>query len=310
MRSICASTRYAPAIEGVTPDDVSRAVDAALTGAVATQLPQATKTVGVRVRLPGALQLRQTALADLPIRAADGHVFPLHRVASLVPVTGQPEISRDNLQPMIAVTGRIEGRGIGAAVGDVQKVLVQPGMLGSGVRYELGGLYQQQQIAFAGLARVFAAALVAEFILLLFLYERLWLPVIIIGCSLLSTTAVFTALWITGVDLNITALMGMTMIIGIGTEMAIFYVSEYAELALHMEPRRALARSEPQPAASDHHDHTGRHPDADAAGAGDRPGLRHPAAARDLDHRRTAAAVPARAAGHAGAHRLHLADYG
>jgi multidrug efflux pump subunit AcrB len=227
-------------IEGVTPDDISRSVDAALTGVVATQLPQTTKTVGVRVRLPGALQMRQAALADLPIRASDGHVFPLHRVASLVPVTGQPEISRDNLQPMIAVTGRIEGRGIGAAVGDVQKALAQPGMLGSGVRYELGGLYQQQQIAFAGLARVFAAALVAEFILLLFLYERLWLPVIIIGCSLLSTTAVFTALWITGVDLNITALMGMTMIIGIGTEMAIFYVSEYAELAHEMEPRRAL----------------------------------------------------------------------
>jgi multidrug efflux pump subunit AcrB len=227
-------------IEGVTADDISRAVDAALTGVIATQLPQATKTVGVRVHLPGALQLRQTALANLPIRAADGHVFPLHRVAGLVPVTGQPEVSRDNLQPMIAVTGRIEGRGIGAAVGDVQKALAQPGMLGSGVRYELGGLYQQQQIAFAGLARVFAAALVAEFILLLFLYERLWLPIIIIGCSLLSTTAVFTALWITGVDLNITALMGMTMIIGIGTEMAIFYVSEYAELAHEMAPRRAL----------------------------------------------------------------------
>jgi multidrug efflux pump subunit AcrB len=227
-------------IEGVTPDDISRSVDAALTGVVATQLPQTTKTVGVRVHLLGALQLRQTALADLPIRASDGHVFPLHRVASLVPVTGQPEVSRDNLQPMIAVTGRIEGRGIGAAVGDVQKSLAQPGLLSSGVRYELGGLYQQQQIAFAGLARVFAAALVAEFILLLFLYERVWLPVIIIACSLLSTTAVFTALWITGLDLNITALMGMTMIIGIGTEMAIFYVSEYAELALEMESRGAL----------------------------------------------------------------------
>jgi multidrug efflux pump subunit AcrB len=227
-------------IEGITPDDVSRAVETALTGAVATQLPQTTKAVGVRVRLPDALRLRQAALAELPIRAADGHVFPLQRVASLVPVTGQPEISRDNLQPMIAVTGRIEGRGIGAAVADVQHVLDQPGELTAGVRYELGGLYQQQQIAFAGLTRVFAAALVAEFVLLLFLYERLWLPVIIIACSLLSTTAVFTALWLTGVALNITALMGMTMTIGIGTEMAIFYVSEYTELSQIMEPRRAL----------------------------------------------------------------------
>jgi multidrug efflux pump subunit AcrB len=227
-------------IEGVTPDDVSHAVDAALTGTVATQLPQPSKSVGVRVRLPNALQMRETALADLPIRAADGHLFPLHRVAQLAPVSGQPEISRENLQPMIAVTGRIEGRGMGAAISDVQRVLDQPGMLAPSIRYELGGLYQQQQIAFAGLARVFAAALIAEFILLLFLYERLWLPFIIIACSLLSTTAVFTALWLTGVDLNITALMGMTMIIGIGTEMAIFYVSEYIELSRELAPREAL----------------------------------------------------------------------
>jgi multidrug efflux pump subunit AcrB len=100
-------------------------------------------------------------------------------------------------------------------------------MIPLGVRYELGGLYQQQQIAFAGLAKVFAAALIAELILLVFLYERFWLPVIIIGTSLLSTTAVFTVLRMTGVELNITALMGMTMIIGISTEMAIFYVSEF-----------------------------------------------------------------------------------
>jgi multidrug efflux pump subunit AcrB len=227
-------------LEGVTPEEVTQAVNVALTGAVATELPQPTKTIGVRVVLPGALQLQQSDLAALPVRAADGRIFPLNRVARLVPETGQPQISRDNLQPMIAVTGRIEGRGISAAIPDVERVLNQPGMLAPGVRYELGGLYQQQQIAFAGLARVFAAALVAEFVLLLFLYERFWLPIIIIGCSLLSTTAVFTALWLTGVELNITALMGMTMIIGIGTEMAIFYVSEYSELAHTMEPRRAL----------------------------------------------------------------------
>ena len=227
-------------LEGMTPDQVTQALSTAISGAVATNLPQPTKFVGVRVRLPDALGLRQPDLAALPIRAPDGHLFPLSKVATLVPVTGQPEISRDNLQPMIAVTGRIQGRGMGAAVADVKTALAKPGMLDPGVRYELGGLYQQQQIAFAGLAKVFVAALAAEFILLLIIYRRMWLPVIIIGCSLLSTTAVFTALYLTKVELNITALMGMTMIIGIGTEMAIFFVSEYTEFVHRMPPREAL----------------------------------------------------------------------
>jgi multidrug efflux pump subunit AcrB len=227
-------------VEGVAPADIQIALNDALTGAIATSLPQATKAVDVRVRLPDAGTITQAGLADLPIRAIDGHIFPLSRVADITPVTGQPQISRENLEPMIAVTARIEGRGIGAAVGDVTVALDAPGVLTAGVRYEMGGLYQQQQIAFSGLTRVFGAALIAEFILLLILYRRFWLPIIIIGCSLLSTTAVFTALWLTGVELNITALMGMTMIIGIGTEMAIFYVSEFEELSRHMPPAQAI----------------------------------------------------------------------
>jgi multidrug efflux pump subunit AcrB len=225
--------------QGVTPADVQNAVDVALQGNVATTLALPTKAVDVRVRLPGATTITRDALARLPIRAADGHVLPLSRVADLVPITGQPQIARENLEPMVAVTGRIQGRGLGATIADVTRALARPGVLGPGVRYELGGLYQQQQIAFAGLIKVFLAALVAEFILLLVLYRRLLLPLVIIGCSLLSTTAVFTALWLTGVDLNITALMGMTMIIGIGTEMAIFYVSEFQELAHTMPPLQA-----------------------------------------------------------------------
>ena len=117
------------AMEGLTPDDVARAVETALTGTVATQVPQPTKSIGVRVRLPDALTIKITGLAALPIRAPDGHMVPLRRVADIVPLTGQAEISRDNLQPMVAVTGRIEGRGIGAAVADVQTALAKPGML-------------------------------------------------------------------------------------------------------------------------------------------------------------------------------------
>jgi multidrug efflux pump subunit AcrB len=227
-------------MEGVTPDQIVQTVNTALTGVVATYLPQDIKFEGVRVRLPDALSLQTSDLSQLPLRASDGHLFPLSRIATITPVTGQPQISRENLQPMIAVTGRIQGRGLGAAVGDVQNLLNAPGTLAPGISYVLGGLFQQQQIAFAGLARVFIAALMAEFILLLVLYRQFWLPIIIIGCSLLSTAAVFTALWLTNVELNVTALMGMTMIIGISTEMSIFFASEYRELLGHMLPRRAL----------------------------------------------------------------------
>ena len=228
------------AIEGVDAQFVSDALQSYLAGVVATQLPQTIKQVGVRVWLaPGKRQF-DDQLADLPIRAPDGHVFALGRVAQVSPAPGQVEITRENLQPMIPITARLQGVSLGAAVASVKVALDQPGMLPPGVRYQLGGLYAQQQIAFAGLTRVFIAALMAEFVLLLFLYERFWIPLIVLGAAALSTTAVFAGLWLTGIELNITAVMGMTMIIGIGTEMAIFLVSEYFDLTRTMPPREAL----------------------------------------------------------------------
>jgi CzcA family heavy metal efflux pump len=227
-------------LEGMTTQDISNQVNDYLEGNVATQLTQPLKTIGVRVSLHPTLRRRDQDVSRLPIRASDGHIFPLERVADITPEVGQPEIYRSNLQQMVAVTARIEKRDLVSTIADVQKKLAEPGMIPDGVHYELGGLYKQQQIAFAGLAKVFAGALIAELILLAFLYERFWLPIIIVGTSLLSTTAVFMILWATGVELNITALMGMTMIIGISTEMAIFYVSEYTELAHHMPAHEAL----------------------------------------------------------------------
>ena len=228
------------AIEGVDAAEVSAALSTYLDGTVATQLPEAVKQVGVRVWLPPGQRQYDDQLPDLPVRAPDGHVFALGRVASVSPAPGQAEIQRENLQQMVALTARLQGQSLGGAVAEVKQVLDRTGSLPPGVRYELGGLYAQQQIAFAGLTRVFAAALIMEFVLILFLYERFWLPVIVLGISALSTTAVFAALWLTGIELNITAIMGMTMIIGIGTEMAIFLISEYVDLAREMPPRQAL----------------------------------------------------------------------
>jgi len=44
----------------------------------------------------------------------------------------------------------------------------------------------------------------------------------------------------TGIELNITAMMGMVMIVGIATEMAIFLASEYQMLLKSMPPQRAI----------------------------------------------------------------------
>jgi multidrug efflux pump subunit AcrB len=232
----------AAAMENITPAEIDSQLDNYLHGAVVTSYLGAVQEVGVRLWLdPPNDRIYRNQLRDLLIRAPNGHVFPLATVADVKFVAGQPQITRDNLAQIVAVTAQIGGgHDLGSTAAAVESVLAKPGLLPAGVYYEIGGGYKQQQLAARGMIKVFAAVTVAEIILLLFLYERLTLPVIIILSSLISTSAVFIGLWLTGVELNTTAMMGMVMIIGIGTEMAIFLVSEYQALEKTMPARQAL----------------------------------------------------------------------
>jgi multidrug efflux pump subunit AcrB len=227
---------------GITPSEVEAQLYDYLQGRVVTSYLGKVQPIGVRLWLdPPTERIYRDQLTGLLIRAPNGHVFPLDTVARVRFVAGQPEITRNNLAQIVAVTAEIGGgHDLGSTAAAVEAAVAKPGFLPDGVYFRVGGAYKQQQLAANGMIKVFAAAVVGEAILLLYLYESLWLTLIIILSSLVSTSAVFFGLWVTGVELNITAMMGMVMIVGIATEMAIFLVSEYQSLARQMPPRQAL----------------------------------------------------------------------
>jgi multidrug efflux pump subunit AcrB len=228
--------RVQASLEGLDPESATKTLTNYLTGQVTTQVQRGPKMVGVRVWVPQEYRDRQAGLGELQLRAPDGHMLPLGRIATITPITGQPQIKRDDLKRMIAVTGRIADRDMGSTIRDVKAALNQPGLLPKDVYYRLGGLYEQQQIAFEGLLIVLAAAVVLVFLLLLFLYERFLVALAMLLTTLLATAAVFMGLWLTGTELNITSMMGLTMVVGIVTEVGIFYFSEYRDLPASDQP--------------------------------------------------------------------------
>jgi CzcA family heavy metal efflux pump len=235
--------RTAAALEGIDPSIVSKLVTDVLTGNVATQFLDGVKTVGVRVWVPAALRQSADDVASLTLHAPDGHTLPLSRIATVSPLIGQPEIGKENLKRMVGVTARLDNRDLGSVIGDVKTMLDAPGVMPTGSYYVLGGLYDQQQIAFKGLVVVFIAAAALVFLLLLFMYESFAMAMSIVMTSLLAVSAVFIGLWLTHIELNITAMMGMTMIIGIVTEVGIFYFSEQQEIAAHEDLATSLIRA-------------------------------------------------------------------
>ena len=233
--------RSRAALEGMDPAAVSEAVEGLLNGALATtKIESGPKLIGMRAWIPEGARRTVEDIGNLRLRAPDGHFFPLRRVAAVTTLVGQPQIDRDDLKRTLAVTGRIAGRDLGSTIREVQAALAQPGLVPRGVYYVLGGTYAEQQKAFAGLLAVFGGAVALVFLLLLFLYERFRTALAMLACTLLALSAVMIGLWITRKELNISSMMGMTMIVGIATEVAIFYVSELVSLPDTLTPHEAL----------------------------------------------------------------------
>ncbi|MEP6967518.1 MAG: efflux RND transporter permease subunit, partial [Pseudomonadota bacterium] len=229
------------ALEGVAPEEAARQIGALQSGQVATQIQTGALLTDVRVWIPPERRDRASLLADLPLRAADGHILPLSRIATVETLAGQAEIEREGGRRMVPVTARVVGRDLGSAAKDVRRALSRGGVLPAGVTFEMGGLFAEQQSAFLGLAAVFAAALAIVTVLLLLIYENFRIVAAIVAMPLMAACAVGAGLWLVGVELDIMALMGLTMVIGIVTEVAIFYFTEYDSLvAAGAPPRQAL----------------------------------------------------------------------
>jgi multidrug efflux pump subunit AcrB len=218
-------------LEGIGAGEAAKQIGDQLSGNVATQIQSGPSLVNVRVWTPQDVRARVEQVGGLMLKSpADGHLFPISRIATLKVVTGQAEIGRENMRRMDAITARVVGRDSGSTAQEVERVVAAPGFLPAGVTFEMGGLYAEQKAAFQALALVFAAAVAAVFVLLLVIYENFRIAMTILIMPLTAAAAVAIGLALTGSELNIMALMGATMILGITTEVAIFYFTEYEVL--------------------------------------------------------------------------------
>jgi multidrug efflux pump subunit AcrB len=168
----------------------------------------------IRVRFPGQNRTSLQAMRDTLLVSSTGRTATLGSLASVVETPGQTEIRRENLQRDVAITARLEGRGLGSGMADVQKAVA--GLhIPSSIRVEYGGQYQEQRQNFHDLSIVLVLAVLLLFIVLLFEFASFAAPVAILASALLSTSGVFIALLITRTTFNISSFMGMIMVIGI-----------------------------------------------------------------------------------------------
>ena len=215
----------AAAQQGLDADAVASQIESLVGGTAATQVRVGEQLLDVRVRGPADLRQRASQMEALPLVAPDGHSLRLGQVGQVSIAAGQKQLTREDLAPFIDVTARLEGRDLGSAMKEIRTTVTQL-KLPPSIRVEYGGLYAEQQKSFSDLAMVFTAALFLAALLLTLLYERLDWTISAVVTVLLAAASVLIGLWISGIELNISALMGLTMVVGMASELIVFFFAE------------------------------------------------------------------------------------
>jgi CzcA family heavy metal efflux pump len=200
---------------GFTPQEIELDASAILQGEPATTpVVVNDRSYTIRVRFPDSTRADLDKIRNVVITSSTGKTGTLGSLAKFTNEVGQTEIRREDLQRVVAVTGRFEGVSLGKGIEVVQQVVKDLG-LPPEIRVVYGGTYAEQQKSYRDLLMVLGMAIVLVFTVLLFEFRNFSAPSAIIASALLSTSGVFLALLVTGTTFNISSFMGLIMVVGI-----------------------------------------------------------------------------------------------
>lgn len=226
------------AMAGLTVSEVQAQLENLMQGKAGTNIQRGEKLIGIRTRFDSPYRKDLVTIKHLQLHAPGGFLVPLASLATITTTKGQAEIQRENLKPLVAVTARISGRDLGSTVAEIQRVLRSKLALPVGAAIEYGGTYQTQQESFRGLLMVLGAAVLFVFIVLLFEFESLRVPLAVFLINLPSLFGVVFALWLANVTFNISSFVGTILVVGIVAENAIFllhYVVKYQKEGMGLD---------------------------------------------------------------------------
>lgn len=213
---------------GLTPQNVNDALYMALWGKETTRVMQGIKLIPVRIRYPKKYASHFEEIRSLPLYFPEiKRTVTLNEIAEVKKVPGKTDIEHENLSQVVNIEAQISGRDLGSTAADIQQLLTNL-HLPPGVTVQLSGQYESQQQAFRELLLILILAALIIFIILLFEFNSFRTALAILIGTSLSVSGVFLFLWLTGTTLDISAFMGMIMIIGVVVNNGILLI-DYTE---------------------------------------------------------------------------------
>jgi cobalt-zinc-cadmium resistance protein CzcA len=228
---------------GVGVDDIQRAIEIGVGGAVATTFVVADRAFDVAVRLARDARDGEERIADIVVPRPEGGSVPLREVATVAVRSGATQIKRESNQRRVAVMCNIKGRDLGGfvqeAMAAVEREVTRDAKVwpASGYRITWEGEFENQRRAVGRLTLIIPAcvALVSGFLFWTFRSART--AALILVTVPLGLVGGLLGLMGTRSYVGISAVIGFITLGGIAVENGVVLVSRIHSLrGLHHVP--------------------------------------------------------------------------
>jgi heavy metal efflux system protein len=243
--------RAAAARYGLNSGDINTAVQATLGGTTATTLLEADRQFAVTVRLAPAYRDSLDAVRNIKVgyvTPAGGNAYiPLRELADISLDTGASYIFHERNQRFIPIKFSVRGRDLGGTVAEAQQRIAANVKLPNGYRIAWAGEFEELQLAKQRLAMIVPISLALILVLLYSLFNSLRDSLLALAGIPFSIAGGVLALYVTGLDLSISAAVGFVSLFGVSVMNGILIITYYNQVrAAGMETMQAMVHAAEQ----------------------------------------------------------------
>ena len=207
--------REALARYGLNVTDVEEALEAAGSGAVISQVIDGQKRYAVALRTDDRYRANPEEMRTIPLRAPTGEQVTLDQVAGVEVTRGAEVISREEGQRRIVVMSNVRGRDLGSFVDEVRRRVGQSVQIPPGYSIAYGGQFENQERATRRLMVVIPLTLAIIFALLYATFNSVKQSLLVILNVPFALVGGIAALWLRGMNLNLSASIGFIALFGV-----------------------------------------------------------------------------------------------
>src|SRR5574340_1027350 len=215
---------------GLTAEEVLAIVQTTRAGTVVGTVVQGPRRFELVVRLAERASHDPDTLGKLLIPTMHGELVPLSRVAAVRIDSGPAQVSREHVQRRIVVECNIRGRDLGGFVVEAQRAVAKAVTLPAGYELTWGGQFEHLQEAAGRLALVVPVTLLLILGLLSVIFGNMRPALLIFLNVPLALSGGILALWLRGLPLSISAVIGCIALLGIAVLNAVVLVSHIRRL--------------------------------------------------------------------------------